>query len=176
MAKIEYQKIINLLDNMNNQPSESKKRNWLEVGDDACRTYAPNIQIRFKTTMLNSSLYDYSDAYILVKGTIYWSRIGWKNKQVTLGGTPAVVNTKDIQVALSLKYLTYFCRTLEATLINCKINLLLTWWANCVFTNSTDAGTFLITDVKLYVPVVTLSIQEKFENTTAIESRIQANH
>ena len=76
MAKIEYQKIINLLDNINNQPSESKKRNWLEVDDDACRTYAPNIQIRFKTTMLNSSLYDYSDAYIPVKGTIYWSRIG----------------------------------------------------------------------------------------------------
>ena len=45
-------------------------------------------------------------------------------------------------------------------LINCEVNLILTWSSTCVITNSTGAGTFAITDTKLYVPVVTLSIQE----------------
>ena len=45
-------------------------------------------------------------------------------------------------------------------LINYEINLILTWWSTCVITNSTGAGTFAITDTKLYVPVVTLSTQD----------------
>ena len=45
-------------------------------------------------------------------------------------------------------------------LINCEVNLILTWSTNCVITNSTGAGTFEIRDTKLYVPVVTLSIQD----------------
>ena len=45
-------------------------------------------------------------------------------------------------------------------LINCEVNLLLTWSKDCVITNSTDAGKFAITETKLYVPVVTLSTQD----------------
>ena len=45
-------------------------------------------------------------------------------------------------------------------LINSKVNLILTWSSTCVITNSTGAGTFEITDTKLYVPVVTLSTKE----------------
>ena len=45
-------------------------------------------------------------------------------------------------------------------LINCEVNLILTWSSIYVITNSTGAGTFEITDTKLYVPVVTLSTQE----------------
>ena len=45
-------------------------------------------------------------------------------------------------------------------LINCEVNLILTWSSTCVITNSNDIGTFAITDTKLYVPVVTLSTQE----------------
>ena len=43
-------------------------------------------------------------------------------------------------------------------LINYEINLILTWSANCVMSNSAvnQATTFAITDTKLYVPVVTL--------------------
>ena len=48
-------------------------------------------------------------------------------------------------------------------LINCEINLLLSWAKNCVVTNLTDAGTFVITDTKLYIPVVTLSTQDKIK-------------
>ena len=45
-------------------------------------------------------------------------------------------------------------------LINSEVNLILTWSSTCIITNSTCAGTFEITDTKLYVPVVTLSTKE----------------
>ena len=45
-------------------------------------------------------------------------------------------------------------------LINCEVNLILTWSSTCVITDSNGAGTFAITDTKLYVPVMTLSTQE----------------
>ena len=66
---MEYQKIANLLDNVSNQPSKFTTRNWVEINDESRGTYTSN-NIRFKTTMLRSSLCDYADAYILVKGTI----------------------------------------------------------------------------------------------------------
>ena len=59
-----------------------------------------------------------------------------------------------------LKYLSNFWRTLEMPLINCEVNLILTWSATCVITDSRGVGRFAITDTKLYVPVVTLSTQE----------------
>ena len=45
-------------------------------------------------------------------------------------------------------------------LINCEVNLILTWSSTCVITNSTGAGRFEITDAKLYVPILTLSTQD----------------
>ena len=59
-----------------------------------------------------------------------------------------------------LKYLSNFWRTLEMSLSNCEVNLILTWLSTCVITASRGAGTFAITDIKLFVPVVTLSTQE----------------
>ena len=67
---MEYQKITNLLNDESNKPSKFKTRNWMEINDEARGTYSPNKQIKFKTSMLRSSLCDYSDAYILVKGNI----------------------------------------------------------------------------------------------------------
>ena len=64
---MEYQNIISLLDNTPNQPFKIRTENCVEINVDSHGTY---IQIRFKTLMLRSSLYDYSDAYILVGGTI----------------------------------------------------------------------------------------------------------
>ena len=66
---MEYQKIANLLDKELNQVSKFRTRNWVEINDESRGTYTSN-DIRFKTTMLRSSLCDYADAYILVKGTI----------------------------------------------------------------------------------------------------------
>ena len=67
---MEYQKIANLIDDTPNQPSKFRTRNWVEINDESRGAYNVNSQIKFKNTMLKSSLYDYSDAYILVKGTI----------------------------------------------------------------------------------------------------------
>ena len=62
-----------------------------------------------------------------------------------------------------LKYLSKFWRTLEISLINCEVNLILTWSENCVIvsTNNANQGaTFAINKTKLYVPVVTLSAED----------------
>ena len=74
---MEYQKIANLIDDdALNQPSKFRTRNWVEINDESGGAYNVNSQIRFKTIMLKSSLCDYSDAYILVKGTIKINGIG----------------------------------------------------------------------------------------------------
>ena len=67
---MEYQKIANLIDDASNQPSKFRTRNWVEINDESRGAYNVNSQTKFKTTMLKSSLCDYSDAYVLVKGTI----------------------------------------------------------------------------------------------------------
>ena len=67
---MEYQKIINLLDNTSYQPPKFRIENWVEISDDSRGTYKTNSQIRFKTMMLKSSLCDYSDVHILVKRTM----------------------------------------------------------------------------------------------------------
>ena len=67
---MEYQKIANLLDSASNKPSKFRTKNWVEINDVIRGTYSPNKQIRFETAMLRSSLCDYNDAYILVKGNI----------------------------------------------------------------------------------------------------------
>ena len=67
---MEYQKIASLLNDASNKPSKFRARNWVEINDDISGTYSLNKQITFKTAMLRSSLCDYSDAYILVKGNI----------------------------------------------------------------------------------------------------------
>ena len=67
---MEYQKIINLLDNALNQLSKFRTKNWIEVNDQSRRVCNTNIDIRFKTKMIKSSICDYSDAYIFVKGRI----------------------------------------------------------------------------------------------------------
>ena len=67
---MEYQKIANLIDDASNQPSKFRTKNWVEINDESRGAYNVNSQIKFKTTMLKSSLCDYSDAYILVKRKI----------------------------------------------------------------------------------------------------------
>ena len=250
---MEYQKIANLIDdNTLNQPSKFRTRNWVEINDESRGAYNVNSQIKFKTTMLKSSLCDYSDACILVKGTISVSNTAaqgaavnnYNNKKVIFkncapftnciseinntqidnakdidivmpmynlieysdnyakttgslwqyckdiparntnddivifadGNTTDSFNfkakitgrtendgTKDVEIMVPLKYLSNFWRTLEMLLINCEVNLILTWSSTCVLIATSipnQNATFAITDTKLYVPVVTLSTQE----------------
>ena len=63
---MEYQTIANLTDDASNQPSKFRTINWVEINDESRGTYNINSQIKFKTTMLKSSLCDYSDAYIKI--------------------------------------------------------------------------------------------------------------
>ena len=48
---MEYQKIMNLLDNTSNQLTNFRTKNWVEINDDARGTYNVNSQIKFKTSM-----------------------------------------------------------------------------------------------------------------------------
>ena len=240
---MEYQKIDNLLDDKtSNKPSKFRTKNLVEINDESRGTHNVNSQIKCKTTMLKSSLCDYSDAYILVKGTITIAGAGddaaarqayerdkgvifkncapftnciseinntqvdnakdidivipmynlieysgnyvktsgslweyyrhepnnnladsesFKFKVNITGKTPANDNKKDVEIMVPLKYLSNFWRTLEMPLIDCEVNLILTWSSTCIITNSTGVGTFEITDAKLYVPAVTLSTKKK---------------
>ena len=67
---MEYQKLINFLDNTPNQPTKYRTKNWVEITGDARGTYKINSQIKFKNSLLKSGWCDYSDAQILVKGTV----------------------------------------------------------------------------------------------------------
>ena len=248
---MEYQKKSNLIDDTSNQPSKFRTRNWVEINDESRGAYNVNSQIKFKTTMLKSTLCDYSDAYILVKGTIsvnntaaagaganninrkvifkncapftnciseinntqignakdidivrpmynlieysdnYAKTTGslWQyckdipalnandeivvfmvnnltdsfNFKAKITGETGDDGTKDVEIMVPLKYLSNFWRTLEIPLINCEVNLILTWSSTCVLVATglqNQAATFAITDTNLYVPVVTLSTQE----------------
>ena len=87
---MEYQKIANLIDDDTLiQLSKFRTRNLVEINDESRGAYNVNSQIKFKTTMLKSSLCDYSDAYILVKGTISVNKTA---------GAGAVVNNNNKKV------------------------------------------------------------------------------
>ena len=84
----------------------------------------------------------------------------FKSKIKITGKTHDDDNENDAEIMVPLKCLSNFWRTLEMPLMNCEVNLILTWSSTCVITDSNGAGTFDITDTKLYIPVVTLSTQE----------------
>ena len=89
-------------------------------------------------------------------------------------------NTKNVETAIPLKHLINFWRTLDMLLVNCELSRFLTCSKNCVLTdmttpaafsvlgdhpakpatNAPTGATFKISDAKLCVPVVTLSIQD----------------
>ena len=83
------------------------------------------------------------------------------------------VGKKETEIVIPLKHLSNFWRNLNIPLINCEVELILTWSKNCVLADMTtrnaegdnpaivapSGATFKITDTKLYVPVVTLSTE-----------------
>ena len=117
------------------------------------------------------NLIEYSDNFVKTSGSLWQYYRDEPNNNLAdsesfifkvkiTGKAPANDNEKGVEIMVPLKYLSNFWRTLEMPLINCEVNLILTWSSTCVITNSTGAGTFEITDTKLYVPVVTLSTKE----------------
>ena len=73
-------------------------------------------------------------------------------------------NVNNVKLVVPLKYVSNFFRSLEMPLVNCKIDLELTWHKDCII-SSVDAAasqvvSFMITNTKLYVPVVALSTKD----------------
>ena len=117
------------------------------------------------------NLLEYSDNYAKTSGSLWQYYRDEPNNHLAdselfnskikiTGKTPAAGNEKVVETMVLLRYLSNFWRNIELLLVNCEVNLILTWSSTCVITNSTGVGTFEVTDTKLYVPVVTLSTQE----------------
>ena len=68
--KILTQKIVNSLNDIDNKSSKSATKKWYVIGSESKGNYSPVNRIKFLTSSLESSLCDYSDAYILVKENI----------------------------------------------------------------------------------------------------------
>ena len=83
----------------------------------------------------------------------------FKSKIKITGKTRDCGNLKNVVVAVPLKHLSNFWRTLEMLLINCEINLILTW-----------SVTFLLQLETLYVPIVTLSTQDNAKRLEQLKS------
>ena len=93
---MEFQKIINFLDTTfdNKKFTKFVTKKWIEVYDQSEKNYNPNKEIRIKTSMLRSDLCDYSDAYIIVKGTITVTNPNnaKRNKAVTFKNNAPFIN------------------------------------------------------------------------------------
>ena len=250
---MESQKIVNLLDDADNESSEFATRKWYVINDQNNTDYGEGNEIgttvKFETKVIKSSLCDFSGAHILVTGNIIAiggdanTRVAFKNcapftkcithindehvdnadnldiimpmhnlieysdnhsdtsgrlwqskrdKENMHNGNPANVTTddsrsfkykssffkplraadngvfKDVKIAVPLKYLSNFWRSLEMPLINCKIHLELNWTKDCVMSIIADS-TFIIRNTKLYVPIVLLSSKDNIKLVKLLE-------
>ena len=87
---MKFQKIANFLDTTSDDkdlPNFVTKK-WVEVYDQSEGNYNVNKEIRIKTSMLRSDLFDFSDAFVVVKGTITVTK-----KTFTANGFEAPNNT-----------------------------------------------------------------------------------
>ena len=127
--------------------------NWIECSDNYSKTFGSLWQ--YYKNEPNDNLAD-SESF--------------KSKVKITGNTPNNGNTREVEIIITLKHLSNFWRTLEMSLINCEVNLILLWSSTCVITNSTGEGIFAITDTNLYVPVVTLSTQDNVKLLQQLKS------
>ena len=86
----------------------------------------------------------------------------FKYKASSIGNAENNGTKSGVKIAVPLKYLSNFWRTLEMPLINCKVELSLKWIKISVLTTADNANKviFEIPDVRLYVPIVTLSAED----------------
>ena len=121
------------------------------------------------------NLIEYSDNYSDTSGSLWQFKrkeivnnaymtnddnaFSFKYKASIIGNTENNGRKNGVKIAVSLKYLSYFWRSLEMLLINCKVELSLKWYDRSLLTVANTA-TFKITDAKLYVAIVTLSVED----------------
>ena len=84
-------------------------------------------------------------------------------------GTSSV---KDAKIVVPLKYLSNFWRSLEMSVINCKVLLELNWIEDCILSSAGNSAKFEIIDAKLHVPIVTFSIKDSANFKKTIKRRI----
>ena len=158
-----------------------------------CKTHTKNEHIdtadNLDIVMPMYNLIEYSDNYSDTSGSLWQFK---RDEQNMNNGNPANVTTanwssfkykssffkplraadngvfKDVKIAVPLKYLSNFWRSLEMPLINCKIHLELNWTKDCVMSTIADT-TFKITNTKLYVPIVTLSSKDNVKLVKLLE-------
>ena len=124
------------------------------------------------------NLLEYSDNYQNSTGSLYQFERGEppdNNTDVGNNTTSLVYKSKlikgiddnnvnNVKLVVPLKYVSNFFRSLEMPLVNCKIDLELTWHKDCIISSVNAAAnhvvSFMITDTKLSVPVVTLSTKD----------------
>ena len=120
------------------------------------------------------NLLEYSDNYQDSTGSLYQvkrdeppdANANTNNATTSLVYKSKLISgTDDVKLVVPLKYVSNFFRLLEMLLVNCKIDLELTWNKNCMISslNATKVDnplSFMITNTKLYVPIVTLSIKD----------------
>ena len=102
----------------------------------------------------NGVIVDYADNNAIISSN-------FKEKITVLIGSSG---TKNVEITVPFKYLSKFWKTLKMSLINCEIDLMHPWSANCVISPNAAADqirTFAITDTKLYIPVATVSTKDK---------------
>ena len=83
----------------------------------------------------------------------------FKHKGSLIGNTENNGTKNGVKLAVPLKYISNFWRSLEISLINCKVELSLKWYGRYLLP-AANTSTFKITDAKLYVPIVTLSVED----------------
>ena len=233
---METQKIVNLLNGSDNDNSKFATKKWYIIDSESKGNYSHHNPIKFLTSSLESSLCDYSDAYILVTGNINVTggdantKVAFKNcapfkkcrteinetfvddaehiniampmynlieysdnysdtsgnlwqfkrdeieenvdltvdnlssfkyKSNIIGNLTIAETKNNVKTVVPLKHLSNFWRSLEMPLINCKVKLSLGWNENCILSTGGENPIFVITDAKLYVPVVTLLAEGK---------------
>ena len=141
-------------------------------------------------TMPMNNLIEYSGNYYDTSGSLWQfkrdeivnsadvsndSALSFTYKANLIGNTENNGTKNGVKIAVPLKYLSNFWRSLEMPLINCKVELSLKWIENCVLTAANNANKviFKITDAKLYVPIVTLSIEDNSKLTKLLNEGLK---
>ena len=129
--------------------------------------------------MLMYNLIEYNDNYSSTSGSLWQFKrdeivnnadvsndnaVSFKYKANLIGNAENNGTKNGVKIAVPLKYLSNFWRSLEMPLITCKVELSLKWHERCSLTAPTTA-TFTITDAKRYVPIVTLTIEDNSKLT-----------
>ena len=91
------------------------------------------------------------------------------------GNTPNSDSKKNVEIAVPLKCLSNFWWTLEMPLANCEINLILTWYEDCVISSAAGWTKFAIAAAKLYIPFLTLSAEDNMKLFKQLESGFGIN-